>query len=182
MAPETRWLRLSEAVAVLTERGFSEAGAGAAILAYVSRRKGPIRLPSQPYIPRPRAAPLTWLTEPILDVHASTIIVPQRIRPGKFRRAPTIIEIPRRELIAASAREARPSALRHGPRYPGDAVLVQEGVKGIEAGQFSNAHQAAKALARRAEGQFDTSVDRLRKAIRKALDKHRKGTGKAPER
>ena len=62
---------------------------------------------------------------------------------------------------------------RKSRRYAGDDELAREGFKGIQTGKWPNQHQAAIALAPRAEGTSDTAkIDRLQRKI--------SGLGKAP--
>jgi hypothetical protein len=63
------------------------------------------------------------------------------------------------------------SAVKKHVRYANDAALAAQGVKGVQDGKWPNANQAALELAPRAEGAKAAKVDRLRRAIRKGLDK-----------
>jgi hypothetical protein len=59
---------------------------------------------------------------------------------------------------------------RKRPRYPGDPSLIERGLALIDAGTATNALHAAEILAPEAEGtRPEQTVDRLRKAIRKAI-------------
>jgi hypothetical protein len=63
------------------------------------------------------------------------------------------------------------SAGKKHVRYAGDAALITEGINGLNSGKWPNANQAAQELAHRAEGAGAAKIDRLRRAIRKGLDK-----------
>jgi hypothetical protein len=59
-------------------------------------------------------------------------------------------------------------------RNASDARLIVQAVRGIESGEFSNALQAAKAVAKHAAGpSLEQNTDRLRKAIRQRIAKDR---------
>lgn len=50
-------------------------------------------------------------------------------------------------------------------RYADDEALVAEAVKGIDSKMYANAHQAARALAPRAQGTESAAIDRLGRKI-----------------
>jgi hypothetical protein len=106
-----------------------------------------------------------WLTDPQLEVEASTIVAP--INTGRAIPEELAVEIRFAE-TTDSARRAPKFAQRTG-RYPGDAPLIDEALAALKAGKVANYSQAAKLVAPRARGTSEAStIDRMRRAIKKA--------------
>jgi len=119
-----------------------------------------------------RARGLTeWRTAPELDLQASTIRCPCE-RLVYQHLGPIWRHAPFRLWAADIDRLREPVHVNNrGSRYPGDAALIEGGLRAINEGRAANASQAAKLVADRAEGaSFDAKTDRLRRAIQGRLN------------
>ena len=72
---------------------------------------------------------------------------------------------PVKPIEKAKAKQRKPKQPRTHQRYAEDDALVAEGRKGLKDGKYSNAWQAAQALAPRAKGSETGKVHRLHKKI-----------------